>query len=115
MLTRLNSHGTGYAGLLLGGGSIVASVAAFFRLLSSPTYLDALFAAVMHARAHALTAADVQTYAQLAGACVAIIGAIAVALLLTYFGRPLSVASDTPTGAAQASYQPHPSSPGKEP
>lgn len=110
LLLRANTHRVGSAGLLIGGTSIVASVAALFRLVADPTYVDALFVAIMHARAHATTAADVQTYAQLVGAAVAILGAVIVALLLSYLGRPTTVPSDA-SGAAQAST----TSPGKGP
>jgi hypothetical protein len=47
------------------------------------------------------------TYAKLAAACVSIIGAIMLALLMTYFGRPTSVPVDANTsGAVQAPNDP---------
>jgi hypothetical protein len=104
MLNRLNTHGVALAGLAIGGGSIVASVGALFKLLSDPTYIDALFVAIMHAREHKFDSNDLMTYAKLAAAFFAIVGAIVIALLLTYFGRPASVPADAnTTGAVQAS------------
>jgi len=104
MLSKLNTHGVAFAGLAIGGGSIVASVAAFFRLLSNADYFDALIRAVLHARNHALDNADYYTFAQIAAAVVAIVGAIVVALLLSYFGMPRTVdASANANDAAQAS------------
>jgi|GEM_PF-3452449 len=110
MLNRLNSHGIGLAGLAIGGGSIVASVAGLFKLLSDPTYLDALFIAAVHSRAHAATAVDVQTYSQLVASGVTIVGAVVVALLMTWLGRPTTVPSNTANAAAQAATLP----PGKD-
>ncbi len=102
MLTKLNSHATGFAGLAIGGGSIIAAVAAFFHLLSDPSYLAALFVAVQHARMHAMTSVDIQTFAQIAGAAIATLGAAVCSLLLAYFGKPTtindSVAQATPDG-----------------
>lgn len=107
MLNRLNTHGVGLAGLAIGGGSIVVSVGALFKLLSDPTYLDALFVAIMHVQRHIVDSNDVMTYAKLVAAFVSIIGAIVLALVMTYFGRPASVpAGANAPGAAQAPITP---------
>ncbi len=102
-MKNVNSHAVGYAGLAIGAGSIIGSIAGFFRLVSDPTYLDALFVLAMHAHRHAMTAADTQTLAQLCAAFLAIVGAFVVALLASYFGRPVTVPGDSvASGAAQA-------------
>ena len=91
MLVKLNSHATGLAGLAIGGTSIIAAVAAFFHLLSDPSYLAALFVAVQHARTGETTQVDIQTFAQIIGAAVATLGAAVVSLLLAYFGKPKTI------------------------
>lgn len=102
-------RGAAIAGLALGGASIVASVYAFFQLLSTPTYLTALAYAVAHVRAGAASRDDVFAFAQLVGAIIAIIGALVTSHLLCYFGLSGAAAANA-TGAAQAPIVP----PGKE-
>lgn len=102
MLARCNTYRVGFAGLAIGGAAIIASVAAFFRLLANPPYLIALYWALEHVRAHdaATLPADLATLAQLAGALVAIGGAVVLALLMSYFGMPSSVGHAASPAAA---------------
>jgi hypothetical protein len=95
MLNALNTKAVGFAGLGIGAASIIAAVAALFKLLSDPHYLIALAHAI--ANAHAGTATDDNWYtlAQLAACAIAIFGAAVVALLSAYLGRPAQI-SDTP-------------------
>lgn len=110
MLNRLNSHGIGLAGLAIGGASIVGSVYALFGLFTSkdgPQYLVALaFAADHLARHEALTSTDQLALAQLACALIGILGAIVVALLLSWLGRPVTVPSSPANGAVKAPTSP---------
>lgn len=94
MLT--NSHRTGFLGLFVGGSTLIfAAVGALFRLLSRPQYLVDLYHAIRAEQYHTASAADALAVAQLGGACIALIGALVLALLLTYFGRPYTVAPDS--------------------
>lgn len=102
-------RGAAIAGLALGGTTIVASVFAFFQLLSDPAYLTALYFACAHVRAHTATGDDIHTFAQLVGSLIAIVGALVTSHLLCYFGLSKTAAANA-TDAAQASTTP----PGKD-
>jgi hypothetical protein len=91
MLNRLNTRGTGFAGLAIGGAAIIAAVVAFFKLLTDPQYLTSLARALYDVHHATATDADHLAIAQLVAATLAIVGALVVALLSTYFGRPSQI------------------------
>jgi hypothetical protein len=96
-LRGLNTHAIGLTGLSLGIGSlavgIIASLRAFFVLLSSPTELSALYFATM--THHDPTG----SVAALVGSAVTVIGSFTLffvaALLLCFFGRPTTIPQTT--------------------
>lgn len=96
-MITLNTKGVGLAGLAVGGTAIVASVGAFFKLLTSPSYLIALYWAISNAKHQRFTPDDGQVVAQAAAAVIAIVGAFVVAVLLSWLGMPTTV--PTPPGA----------------
>lgn len=99
MFQQLNTKSVGIAGLLTGSGAIIASVVALFKLLSDPTYLVTLYWAISHIKHHAFGNADVFAIAQLGGALVGILGAFVLAILASYFGRPITVEPSAPPAA----------------
>jgi hypothetical protein len=96
----LNTNGVAVTGLSIGFGSIllgvIASVRAFFAILSSPAELESLYVA---SKTHHDPSGAV---ASLVGAGIAVIGSFALlfiaSLLLAYFGRPATV-QDAPQTA----------------
>jgi len=96
LLRSLNTHLVGYIGVSVGGFSILGAIAALFKLLSDPSFLVALYGAVIRAGSHSSTPADVQTFAQLIGAGMAIFGGIILALFASYFGMPTTIPPDSP-------------------
>jgi len=96
-LQKLNTRAVGYTGLAAGGASLLATIAAFFKLLSDPKYLVALYHALVDAHHHGATADDQLALAQLVAACVAIFGGFVVAILASYLGKPKTATSATTT------------------
>jgi hypothetical protein len=87
-LQNLNTRNVGYFGLAAGGASVLATIAALFKLLSDPKYLVALYHALVDAHHHATTADNQFALAQLVAACVAIFGGFVIAILASYLGKP---------------------------
>jgi hypothetical protein len=81
----LNNRIIANAGLAGGGLSIVAAIAYFFKVLSDPNELIALYEA---ARTHADPTGAI---ARVAGAGVAIVGALTVSIVAAYVGRPSTI------------------------
>jgi hypothetical protein len=88
-LRALNTHAVGYTGLGVGAAGIIAAVSSLFALLSNPTFLFDLYteAATRH-----LGKASFTFFAAL----FAIVGALVVALLYAWLGRPPTIAADPP-------------------
>jgi small-conductance mechanosensitive channel len=95
MPATTNTRAFGFAGLAVGAGSIIASVAAFFKLISTSSYLLAFAYAVAHMRHHIAHEQDYLAIAQLCGALVAIVGSLFVALLMAYLGKPATLEAES--------------------
>lgn len=84
-LLRLNTRFVANSGLIGGGLTIIAAVAYFFNVLKDPTELVNLYVAIK-------THGDPNgAIAKLVGAAIGVVGALTVALLAAYFGKPASV------------------------
>lgn len=83
MLEKLNTHAVGYVAIGAGG----VSFAALGKLLTDPTYLVALYGAVIRGSQHLETPTDISTDAQLVAAVFGLILSFAIA----YFSRPKTV------------------------
>jgi hypothetical protein len=98
----LNTQAVGKGGLW--GGAvllILSAVGAWFTLLTNPTYLLALYAAIVNTQAVArgvqgatVSADNMTAIAQFAGATIAVVGAIVLALIAAWLGRPATVPDD---------------------
>jgi hypothetical protein len=85
-LDSLNTHAIGYVSLGVG----TASFATLVRLFTDPTYLVALYGAIIRGTQHLETQVDVFVFAQLVAALFGIVASIIGA----YFSRPKNIASD---------------------
>lgn len=92
-LRSLNTHAIANTGVAVGALTLVLSpLAAFFKLVSQPSYLFVLGFSFVHIRHGNPSADDWMAVCQLAGAFFAVVGGgIAFALTLAYYGRPRSV------------------------
>lgn len=106
----MNAIASGKAGLWLGGAAVVVPpVAAFFKILSDPTYLVVLSHALEHVylalRHHGGSIPDAEqlALAQLAGAFIAMIGGFTLALLIAYYGDRKAPTSPVPADSGGAS------------
>lgn len=104
------SIASGRAGLWIGGAAVVVPpVAAFFKILSEPTYLVVLAHALEHAylalRGHGGVIPDDEqlAIAQLVGAFIAMLGGFTLALLIAYYGVRKAAASPVPADPGGAS------------
>lgn len=85
MLQNLNTRAVANTGLAIGGAAIGAAVTGLFKILSDPDELVALYEA-----AHTHTDPS-RAVAKLAGAGIAVVGALVLALLASYQGRPSTI------------------------
>lgn len=95
-LLALNTHRVGFAGLVMGGASIIAALASLIHLLSTPSYLFALYWAIIHGSTRSLTNPDIMAFCELAACVIALVGAFVISLLAAYFGMPAPVDSGKP-------------------
>lgn len=95
-LRSLNTRFVANVGATVGGMSIFGAIVALFKLLDDPTYLVALYGAIIRGQQHLETPTDITTLAQLAAAFFAIFGGIVVALFCSRYGMPETVAAKPP-------------------
>jgi hypothetical protein len=88
-LLAANTHAVANTGAWVGGAGVVAAVAAFFKVLSTPTIVLGF-------------TYELQTHqfgpngAAIVCSAVAIVGALVVGLLLSRYGRPETVPASPP-------------------
>lgn len=85
MFERLNTPAVANAGLAIGSTAVIAAIGYFFKVLSDPDELVGLYeAAKTHTDPHG-------AIARIAGAAIAIVGALVVGGLMAYQGKPSTI------------------------
>lgn len=93
ILRKLNTTTVANSGLVVGTAAILTALAGLFKVVSDPDELVALYLAFQ-------TRSDpTHALAKLVGAGVAVVGALAVALVAAYLGKPSTL---SPPATAEA-------------
>jgi hypothetical protein len=87
-LQTVNTHAVGYTGLGIGGVAILAAVGGFFKICSDPKIVLGF---TYEWQTHQFG----PNMAAVIGGGIAVVGALVVALLSTWLGRPPTVPADT--------------------
>jgi hypothetical protein len=96
-LDKFNTPQVANSGLALGGFTIAVRAGILLALITNPGFLLQGYWAIVHVRQHAVTQADLMTFATLAGAVIGLAAANAIALVRAYLGKPSTLNSkETP-------------------